>query len=1438
MPTKQFSLLRDINVRLATGTAHDEEHMLVGQGQYRYRGYLRFLENWSGVGQIISAKLRLTNSGGVHWTVGAEPRIRVRMLGASLIEDEGLTSGEDDFSAPPQDPLALSSPTMVKTLNRTAGAVNDIDITAIVEEWAPNTVKRRDGRPGAGRPMYGVRLTADVETDTTRRAEFWSKSAPLAAHRPVIVLEYDSLPANPNVPDTLTPTGAILAPQNFSGHFSDPNVSSRLKATEIKVYAVGGLTPIWQTTHQATESQRLSGVFDVPPPASLNQGTTYEWTARVQDNSGRWSDVSPRVSFIVGNTPPTLALMAPSGSLDTLKAQNFRGQFSDADSDDILTRYRIQLTTARTPSDPGWDDPEQILWDTGWLWATDSERFGSNVVGVRPGIFDRAYAGRALQADDYSWRARVADRFDGESDWEYLDFTLTEDYDPSPGAGEFLTPYDKPGATRVLIYGMDGADRGPTGNPVAIIEDAANIGAAKYMNAPGEFYMTLPATHPQVSEIEPWRRHYAVEVWNGDRFVPRFFGIITDFDATDDDVVFYGIDYLGLLALVVDTRYDFSAPDKPYTSGGSKYVTETVTAIISNLLTYARTKPDSPVEFITLGSLATFSEEVTIYSTYAELLGLIVGLVDSHRQGSGKSSQIDVRRTNAGEFQFRLFDDPGVVRNNLRMEYGGLVQGFRLIGFGDFATVTHGIGRTKEGTKVFSRTATAPGLTISGANGYGRIERARFFDGVTDANDLGRRTKQVAASAGRIGKRVALGLRVDAIMPFEGYGIGDYIPVDIRRGVVDTNAYGSGYWTVVGCEWRVYPDGHTENTFVVLPREDGVAPDPDLIPSDEILGGLEWEIDYGVPVPGTNVSKLYLDLSTGNTYQIEPDGSYTLVDAPTALPAPTGLTPTTSVKSDADGHWLSVLTVGLVQPTGDGLSHSVVEITNEESGGSPVWTNSQKVVVPADKATVEIEGVPGATEHWVRTYSVTNWQQESAPSTVQSVVTAKDTVAPATPTGLQVTGQFRALRADWDDSAEADLSHYEVRYGLDAPSPTWLATVRADASLLTIPALNHGATYAVEVRAVDRSGNASAWCAKDTAATVAVDQVENNPATVTIDDDGITILDGAINLLDPSGNSVLSAAGFEGSWRDFVASGIYNNQWAYGSDFTLASHGANHSTFPYWFFEMFLGGGAPSHWGRKVVSGSPVLFMLDQDTDVADVIGYARQDQPGGTPSFPITVIGGQRYQIVAATKLDGAVGKPAILRVILNWLKSNGSSAAVDSAQIASVTADEGGITWHSAFIDVPEDAVRASLSLELTHQGTVLAKESRIFYIGMQLANSYWSGEPGVDVVSTDKDVFTDGQVTAQRVEADDMVIGGVTLQSPSSNLEILTTIDVPAVISGNGLVLNGAGYIQMEEISTPGAPNVNLGRLYLRDNGSGKTQLVIRFNTGAVQVIATEP
>ena len=67
----------------------------------------------------------------------------------------------------------------------------------------------------------------------------------------------------------------------------------------------------------------------------------------------------------------------------------------------------------------------------------------------------------------------------------------------------------------------------------------------------------------------------------------------------------------------------------------------------------------------------------------------------------------------------------------------------------------------------------------------------------------------------------------------------------------------------------------------------------------------------------------------------------------------------------------------------------------------------------------------------------------------------------------------------------------------------------------------------------------------------------------------------------------------------------------------------------------------------------------------------------------------------------------------------------------------------------------------------------------------------------------------------------------------------------LNGSALTLFGAckllgtvGYFELSEISDPAAPVTNIARLYVRDNGAGKSQLVVRFPTGAIQVLATEP
>lgn len=73
-------------------------------------------------------------------------------------------------------------------------------------------------------------------------------------------------------------------------------------------------------------------------------------------------------------------------------------------------------------------------------------------------------------------------------------------------------------------------------------------------------------------------------------------------------------------------------------------------------------------------------------------------------------------------------------------------------------------------------------------------------------------------------------------------------------------------------------------------------------------------------------------------------------------------------------------------------------------------------------------------------------------------------------------------------------------------------------------------------------------------------------------------------------------------------------------------------------------------------------------------------------------------------------------------------------------------------------------------------------------------------------------------------------------SGDVQIGNTLLTPRV---SMLATDGTGVLRFaEQTVDPAAPSANQARLFARDNGSGKTQLCIRFATGAVQVIATEP
>ena len=72
--------------------------------------------------------------------------------------------------------------------------------------------------------------------------------------------------------------------------------------------------------------------------------------------------------------------------------------------------------------------------------------------------------------------------------------------------------------------------------------------------------------------------------------------------------------------------------------------------------------------------------------------------------------------------------------------------------------------------------------------------------------------------------------------------------------------------------------------------------------------------------------------------------------------------------------------------------------------------------------------------------------------------------------------------------------------------------------------------------------------------------------------------------------------------------------------------------------------------------------------------------------------------------------------------------------------------------------------------------------------------------------------------------------TVNGQGYGLTNLNTLDVNSMFAYE--------YYEAVEWATPAAPAANRARIYAKDNGAGKTQLIARFPTGAEQVLATEP
>jgi len=358
------------------------------------------------------------------------------------------------------------------------------------------------------------------------------------------------------------------------------------------------------------------------------------------------------------------------------------------------------------------------------------------------------------------------------------------------------------GKFRVVIYSNSATARG-RGRVKAIIDDAVNIGCSEYLNDGGEFFMTLPYNHPQMAAVSPLRTHYSVHRWNGSAYDEIFNGLVTDMDATPDEVVFYGENYLNLLQTTIDNNL---------VTYSNQEIGSIFSAEFSNAISGDNTQ-QGRLGFMTVGTVNTTGQSTTVISAYTPRLDFLKGLADIVSSNTTSLPVFYISRTSPFTFEFR--SHRSTTREEILLEYGGLVNDFRYIPYGpEFATYVRGIGQKREGATVLYSTQT-----WASESEFGHIARAKVYIDVVNQTALDRMVKKDARKYGATGQRVALALRVNGLAPWDGYDLGDKIRIKISRGPVEVNQL----YTLSGLEWIGRADGTEELYFSVLLPTDNVS---------------------------------------------------------------------------------------------------------------------------------------------------------------------------------------------------------------------------------------------------------------------------------------------------------------------------------------------------------------------------------------------------------------------------------------------------------------------------------------------------------------------------------------------------------------------------------------------------------------------------------------
>lgn len=361
----------------------------------------------------------------------------------------------------------------------------------------------------------------------------------------------------------------------------------------------------------------------------------------------------------------------------------------------------------------------------------------------------------------------------------------------------------------------------------AIIHDAKNVGVSSYLNEGGEMFFTLPYNHPQISAIEPLYNHYQVDRFDEElgKYVTIGQGILEDYDATENETVFYGIDYMGVLAKTITT---------PSTTTLITYNDKTFANIYQSEMSQAINESYSRLGFIDTYKTGGWSHA----ASYPLVINSATTTYDIFTGGESRGSFLTNLANIAMEgtttkivFGNTLESDTEVYNgffcdmnwsptqnNDIVLEYGGNVKSFSYSpNYRSLITRTRVVATSilsgVSPTKIWSSVATSNAAPVAI---YGNIDAVFLEENLANQTVTDNKAKyRLYQSSPEKIKLISVAIKDGSIIPFKRYKLGDDIRVRIARGNVniDTNL------TLRGQRYLASTDGKEELWFDFFPRD-------------------------------------------------------------------------------------------------------------------------------------------------------------------------------------------------------------------------------------------------------------------------------------------------------------------------------------------------------------------------------------------------------------------------------------------------------------------------------------------------------------------------------------------------------------------------------------------------------------------------------------------